>query len=85
MGLLGRVGKSAAVAGAAGAVVKRVRSRQGGRWGDKDNQAAAPETAGPASGEDAKLARLKQLGELKESGVLTDEEFQQQKSQILDG
>jgi hypothetical protein len=32
---------------------------------------------------DDKLAQLKQLGELKSQGVLTEEEFQQQKSRIL--
>jgi hypothetical protein len=30
-----------------------------------------------------KLAQLKQLGELRESGVLTDAEFEAQKAQIL--
>jgi hypothetical protein len=29
------------------------------------------------------LAQLKQLGELKESGVLTEEEFAEQKARIL--
>lgn len=98
MGLLGRVGKTAVAAGAARAVVKRVQSRQGGRWGgqgDPGGQAAGtpdtatpagtPATAAPAGGQDAKLAQLKQLGELKSSGVLTEEEFQQQKAQILNG
>ncbi len=30
-----------------------------------------------------KLAQLKQLGELKEAGVLTEDEFQEQKAKIL--
>ena len=37
--------------------------------------------ASPATGE--KLAHLKQLGELRASGVLTDAEFELQKAQIL--
>jgi hypothetical protein len=32
-----------------------------------------------------KLAQLKQLGELRESGVLTDAEFEVQKAQVLSG
>jgi hypothetical protein len=39
----------------------------------------------PQSPEDAKLARLAQLGKLKESGVLTEEEFQAEKAKILGG
>ena len=43
--------------------------------------APAPAPASPDMGD--KLAQLKQLGELRESGVLTDAEFEAQKSQIL--
>jgi Short C-terminal domain len=43
--------------------------------------AAAPAAASPDMGD--KLAQLKQLGELRESGVLTDAEFGAQKAQIL--
>ena len=41
-----------------------------------------PEPAAP-SGADADLARLQQLGELRASGVLTEQEFQAQKARIL--
>jgi hypothetical protein len=34
---------------------------------------------------DDKLAQLKQLGELKDAGVLTDAEFEVQKDKILHG
>ena len=43
--------------------------------------AASPAPAAPDIGD--KLAQLKQLGELRESGVLTDAEFGAQKAQIL--
>ena len=43
--------------------------------------APAPAAASPDMGD--KLAQLKQLGELRESGVLTDVEFAAQKAQIL--
>ena len=48
--------------------------------------AAAPPAAAPAAaggGMDDKLAQLKELGALKESGVLTDAEFAVEKDKIL--
>ena len=45
--------------------------------------AAAPPPAAAAPDMGDKLAQLKQLGELRESGVLTDAEFSAQKAQIL--
>lgn len=44
---------------------------------------AAPAAASPDMGE--KLEQLKQLGELRTAGVLTDAEFEVQKSRILTG
>ena len=45
---------------------------------------AAPQ--GPVSGADSgKLAQLQLLGELHESGVLTDDEFEREKQRILRG
>jgi hypothetical protein len=44
---------------------------------------APPPAAAPVSGMDAKIAQLKQLGELKQSGILTDAEFEAQKARIL--
>jgi len=44
-------------------------------------QAAAPAPSGATT--DDKLAQLKQLGELRESGVLTDAEFEATKLRIL--
>ena len=43
------------------------------------------EEAPAASGTDDKLAQLKQLGELRDAGVLTDAEFEGQKGKILYG
>ena len=43
------------------------------------------QTPGATSGADVKLARLRQLGELRDSGVLTPEEFEKQKSILLGG
>lgn len=48
--------------------------------------APAPAPAAPATDATAdRLDQLKTLGELKESGVLTDAEFQAQKAKILAG
>jgi len=43
---------------------------------------AAPAEA-PSGGMDDKLAQLKQLGELRDAGVLSDAEFEAQKGKIL--
>ena len=42
--------------------------------------AAPPPSAGPT---DDMISRLQQLGQLHDSGVLTDEEFAQQKARVL--
>jgi hypothetical protein len=46
-------------------------------------QVAPPPAA--ESGTDDKLAQLKQLGELRDAGVLTEAEFEVQKEKILAG
>jgi len=47
-------------------------------------QAPAPEPAA-AGGENSMIEELKQLAELKDQGILTDEEFQAQKAKVLAG
>ncbi|MGY1710837.1 SHOCT domain-containing protein [Geodermatophilus sp. SYSU D00758] len=46
-------------------------------------QQSAPPPPPAGTGTDARLAQLRELGQLHEAGVLTDEEFAQQKSRIL--
>ena len=95
-GLLRGVARTAVVAGTATAVSNRVSRRQAGRWAAKEEpqepeqqqQAAPPPqyAAPPPPASDPmqdKLDQLKQLGDLKDQGVLSDEEFQQQKARIL--
>ena len=43
-----------------------------------------PPAAPPADPMDAKIEELKKLGQLHDSGILTDEEFAAQKQKILD-
>jgi hypothetical protein len=52
---------------------------------ESQQQAAAP--AAPPSGgiSEASVQRLQELGKLHEQGVLTDEEFTQQKDKVLAG
>jgi len=98
-GLIRGVARTAAIAGTATAVSNRVSRRQAGRWAQQDQQAyeqqqpqqqqpvyAAPAPApapAPETSMDDKLAQLKDLAALKEQGVLTDSEFEAQKSRIL--
>jgi hypothetical protein len=64
-------------------VSNRVSRRQAERWAAQDEQyyEQAPTQAAPTQ-PDA-LSQLKQLGELKAAGVLTDAEFEAQKAKIL--
>lgn len=88
-GLLRGVARTAAIAGTATAVSNRVSRRQGERWAGQEEpqqQApapAAPAPAAPAGGEQSVIDQLKQLGELKAQGILTEEEFAAQKAKLL--
>jgi len=85
-GLIRGVARTAAVAGTATAVSNRVSRRQGERWAAQEQQQydePAPAAPGPAPAEPDPIARLKELGELRQSGVLTDEEFAAEKAKVL--
>jgi hypothetical protein len=94
-GLLRGVARTAVIAGTATSVSNRVSRRQAGRWQQQEQaqayeqQQAAPQQAyqqpppAQASGTDAKLDQLRQLGELHQQGILSDAEFEQQKAKIL--
>ncbi|MEU2832588.1 SHOCT domain-containing protein [Streptomyces lavendulae] len=99
-GLLRGVARTAVVAGTATAVSNRVSRRQGGRWAEQEAQqqqaaaAAAPAPPPPpppppaptmADDMSSRIDQLKELGALKEQGLLTEEEFTQQKSKLLGG
>jgi hypothetical protein len=46
---------------------------------------AQPPAPAPAPAQPDRIAQLKELGELKAAGVLTEEEFQAEKAKILNG
>jgi hypothetical protein len=85
-GLLRGVARTAVIAGTATSVSNRVSRRQGQRWAAQEEQqqpqqaAPAPAAAAPAS---STIDQLKELGELKAQGILTEEEFAAQKAKLL--
>ncbi len=98
-GLLRGIARTAVVAGTATAVSNRVSRRQANRWAAKEDQAyeqqqqqgyaqqeqyAPPQQYAPAPADTGPdLDKLKELAELHQQGILTDEEFQQQKARLL--
>jgi Short C-terminal domain len=82
-GLLRGMARTAVIAGTATRVSNRVSRRQAQRWAEQD-AAAYPEDyrAEPASGP-SRVEELRQLGELHQQGVLTDEEFAAEKARLL--
>jgi hypothetical protein len=94
-GLLRGVARTAVVAGTATAVSNRVSRRQAARWAAQSQQAypeayqqqgygaPAGEPTTAADDMDSKLVQLARLGELRSQGVLSEAEFEMQKSRIL--
>jgi hypothetical protein len=90
-GLLRGMARTAVIAGTATSVSNRVSKRQGERWAAQEEQAAVQAQAAPAQmapappqeGASSTIDQLKELGELKAQGILTEEEFAAQKAKIL--
>ena len=91
-GVMRTVGRTAVIAGTATAVSNRVSRRQANRYADQDQaeyeqqmaqqqqQMAAP---AEAATRDDPMEQLKKLAELKDQGILTEQEFSDQKAKIL--
>lgn len=90
-GLLRGVARTAVIAGTATSVSNRVSKRQGERWAAQEQQqyaqqqaaAPPPPPAAPAAAASSPIEQLKELGELKAQGILTEEEFAAQKAKLL--
>jgi len=98
-GLLRGVARTAVVAGTATAVSNRVSRRQANKWAAQNPQPeptyveappqaapvyqAPPPPAPPAESSVDRMAALQQLAQLKEQGILTELEFEQEKARIL--
>jgi Short C-terminal domain len=85
-GLIRGVARTAVVAGTATAVSNRVSRRQSERWAAQEappppQAAPAPAPAAPAA--ESTIDQLKELGELKSQGIITEEEFAAQKAKLL--
>lgn len=78
-GLLRGMARTAVVAGTATAVSNNVSRRQAQRWSDQESQ----QVPQPAPAQEDPYVELQKLGQLKEQGILTQEEFDAKKRQIL--
>lgn len=86
MPLLRGMARTAVVAGTATAVSNRVSRRQAGRWAAQEQAQTTqqpPAQPAPTGNADDPVEKLKQLGDLHQSGVLTDEEFAAAKAKII--
>jgi hypothetical protein len=90
-GLLRMMGRTAVIAGTATTVSNRVSRRQARKWGAEEQQAqpepqqyaAPPPPPAPAAPARDPIQELKDLADLKQQGILTDDEFAVQKAKIL--
>ena len=81
-GLLRGMARTAVVAGTATAVSNRGSRRQAERW-DAQDQSQQYEQQAPVGDNNEQIAQLEKLGQLRDQGILTDEEFAAKKRQIL--
>lgn len=93
-GLLRGMARTAVVAGTATAVSNNVSRRQAQRFAEKDQQAYAQQAQQQQqtyqrqsyqedADVDEQLAQLTKLGQLRDQGILTQQEFDAKKRQIL--
>jgi membrane protease subunit (stomatin/prohibitin family) len=85
------VGRTAVIAGTATAVAGGVRRHEENKYAQQDAAAAQqqaapaepPAAAAEAPTSDDQIAKLKELAQLKDQGILTEAEFDDQKAKIL--
>lgn len=83
-GLLRGMARTAVIAGTATHVSNNVSRRQARRWSEEEAASQpAPQPQAAAAPVDPTTAQLEQLAQLKDQGILTQEEFDAKKKQIL--
>lgn len=84
-GLLRGIARTAVVAGTATHVSNNVSRRQARRFAQQDAEQAqeAPAAVEQAAPQDDIYVQLEKLGQLKNDGILTQEEFDAKKHQLL--
>lgn len=84
-GLVGAAARTAVVVGTAGAVSNRQQKKYAAKDAAAQEQQAATQTppAAEAEAEPSYMAELEQLAKLRDQGILTPEEFDAKKAQIL--
>jgi hypothetical protein len=91
MPLIRGVARTAVIAGTATAVSNRVSRRQANRWGAQEAEqqqqyAPPPEqqyAPPPPEPEEDPIEKLREYAKLRDDGILTDEEFAEQKRKLL--
>jgi hypothetical protein len=86
-GLLRGMARTAAVVGTANAVSHNQQQRWANQQAEQQAAAMASQTPvavpAPASAQDAMVTELQQLATLRDQGILTQEEFDAKKKQLL--
>ena len=78
-GLVGTAARAGVAAGVAG----RVQRRQQQRWADQPAYEQAPPPAAAPAAEPDYAAELEKLAKLRDQGVITAEDFEAKKKQLL--
>lgn len=85
-GIVGMAARTAVVAGTATAVSGRVARRQQQKYASEEQPASGEQQAAAlaaAPQEPAYMAELEQLAQLRDQGIVSPEEFEAKKKQIL--
>ena len=77
------VGGAAYYAGKKGQEGREADAERDARIDDLEQQQAPPPPAPASGGQEDMLAQLEKLGQLKQQGILTEEEFEEQKRKLL--
>jgi hypothetical protein len=83
MGLLRGIARTAVISGTATAVSNNVSRRQASRWSNEQQVEAEPQYAAEAAPAVDPYEELTKLSGLKDQGIISQEEFDAKKKQLL--